>query len=118
MKKIFLFLFLAINVTACITVESISINQIPAKAQRRNKVYAESWSPIIIGIPFGSAFVDEARADLLNKCRGKLEGVLKKLQHQNYFLGLYITQNVILEGYCTQEDSKHHAYQPDRSDAI
>ncbi len=91
----------------CTTIESISVNQIPVKSQRKSIVRAEESSPIIFLIPFGSSFVDEARHKLIAQCEGgAIEGVLTKFETHNYFLGLILTQNVLMQGYCSKPHSK------------
>lgn len=99
----------------CTTVRSISINQLPEKSQRQSMVRAHAWSPIILFIPFGSGFVDDARADLVAQCTGgAIEGTLAKFEDVNYFLWLYATQNVTLEGYCVHRHDQKGDEKPSR----
>jgi hypothetical protein len=102
MKQIFSISLLSLIFTACQTVESISISQIPVTKNRSNAVHSESSSPIIFGIPFGTSYIDEAEQELLSSCAApsRLEGVLSKHVSTNYFLGLVTSQKVLLSGYC------------------
>ena len=93
-----------LSALGCTTVGSISISQIPEKDQRHNVVRGEGWSPIILSIPFGSGYVDDARAELLARCpNGAIEGVLAKFETHDFFFALFATQNVLLEGYCLSD---------------
>ena len=86
---------------ACTTVSSVSVNQIPVQANRQNPIKAKGSSPIILFIPFGTGFVDEARQDFVSKCaRGNIEGTLSKFEVVNYFFSIVAVQRVEFEGYC------------------
>jgi hypothetical protein len=92
----------------CVTVESISVSQVPEKAQRRARVHGEGWSPVILLIPFGSGYADEARAALLAKCpHGAIEGVLARYERHSYFL--FGTQFAAFDGYCVEDRGGHDA---------
>jgi hypothetical protein len=106
-----LLVLLGALLSACTTVSSVSISQIPDKAQRSNKVTAHAWSPEIILIPFGSGFVDDARSDLLAQCPGgSIQGLLAKFEKTDYFLGFYMVQGITFEGYCLKGgESPAHA---------
>lgn len=107
MIKILGLLALATSLWGCKTVESVSISQIPTASQRENKVRASANSPIIFLIPFGSSYIDEARASLLDKCeRDEIEGLMSKFETTNYFLGLFVVQRVELEGYCIRRSKR------------
>lgn len=68
----------------------------------------EESSPMILFIPFGSGFVDDARHRLVSKCEGgSIEGMLTKFERHDYFLGLIQTQNVIMQGYCNKSNNPH-----------
>lgn len=89
---------------ACTTVTSISVSQIPEAGQRKHVVRSEGSRPIILLIPFGSGFVEDARKDLLSQCPdGKIEGVLSKHEDTNYFLGLVQVSSLKMRGYCVAE---------------
>lgn len=91
--------------SGCMTVASISTGQIPIQAERRHKIRASDSTPIILGIPFGSTFVNQAREDFMAKCRGgAIEGVLTKFQSTNYPFVAVV--EVTMEGYCVKGPKK------------
>jgi hypothetical protein len=95
--------------SACTTVDSISISQIPVAAEREAVVRAHSWSPMILLIPFGSGYIDDARKTFTSQCAGgRIEGVLSKYSTVVYFPLLYSTQVVDLEGYCVHSHKSGH----------
>jgi hypothetical protein len=99
-------LLAALGLTACTTVESISISQMPEQDERKATVEAHASTPIIFAIPFGTGYIDTARDELLGRCAsGAIEGVLTKFQTTNYFLGLVESQQVSMSGYCVKEAS-------------
>ena len=83
----------------CMTVHSISTNQIPEQSQRRQWITARDSAPVILWIPFGSAFVSQAQEAFVAKCpTGAIEGVLTKYQTTGY--PFFSIAEVKLEGYC------------------
>lgn len=92
-------LILALAMQGCMTVHSISTNQIPEQSQRRQWITARDSALIILGIPFGSVFVSEAQEAFVAKCpTGAIEGVLTKYQTTGY--PFFSIAEVKLEGYC------------------
>ena len=88
----------------CVTVDSVSISQIPEKSQRRQKIVSESSSPIIFLIPFGSDYVERAHEEFLSKCpKGAIEGVVSKHENTRYFGSLVSSASLRLQGYCVAE---------------
>ena len=84
----------------CMTIEAVSVSQIPAEKDRHNRVEAKAGSPVIFAIPFGSSYPEEARRRLLEKCPGgAIEGVLAKFQNIDYFLFVSYKE-VVMSGYC------------------
>ena len=85
----------------CVTVEAVSVSQIPAEKDRHHRIAASARRPVIFSIPFGTSYVEEARGQLMDKCRGgAIEGVVSKFQSTEYFLGFVGTREVIMSGYC------------------
>ena len=71
------------------TVGSVSVSQIPDSAQRKSHIRSQASSPMILLIPFGSSYIDNAQSDLISQCpRGDIQGVLAKHESVNYFLSL------------------------------
>ncbi len=102
MKLIPLIFSLGLLGTACQTVESVSTSQFPKKSARKNMIQAESSSPIIFFIPFGTSYIDEAQENLVSQCQSpsRIEGTVSKHTSTNYFIGLFMSQKVELSGYC------------------
>ncbi len=102
MMRLAFVLLLGFLSNACQTVESISVSQIPAEKARETEIQAESSSPIIFFIPFGSGYIDTAREDLLSQCASpsKIEGTLSKHSSTNYLFGLFMSQKVAMKAYC------------------
>ncbi|MBC7533747.1 MAG: hypothetical protein H7318_19440 [Oligoflexus sp.] len=90
---------------ACTTVASVSISQIPPLKKRGTIIRASGSSPIVLGIPFGSNFIDDATASLLRQCQapGTITGVMVKHQNKHYLGYIYAQQQVFLQGYCTKK---------------
>jgi curli biogenesis system outer membrane secretion channel CsgG len=107
MKAILLFLLCFSCLPACVTVSSISTSQIPPAAARKQKVAASASNLVVLLIPFGNSFVERAREDLERQCpNGAIEGIQAKHQNTNYFLGLAVAQEVVMQGYCINARKK------------
>ena len=106
-SKLFTLFLLILPFSSCKTVMSISINQIPAEAGRKNRIVASASNPIILLFPFGSSYPDRARQDFLDQCpKGTVEGVVSKHQRTEYLSLLFMIDEVILEGYCKKKSSQ------------
>jgi len=98
-KKIFASLMIAASMTACVSLNSVSLTQIPENRDTTISATTDSWN--LLGIAFSNDFVDEAIADLKSQCPGgKVEGILTKHQTTAYFL--VFKREVIATGYCKQ----------------
>lgn len=98
-KKLFVSIATCLSLSACVSLNSVSLTQIPA--ERDNSITATSHSWNFLGIAFSNDFVDEVILDLKSQCaEGKLEGILTKHQTTAYFLVL--KREVIATGYCQQ----------------
>jgi len=107
MKTFLLFLLSLGFLPACVTVASISTSQIPPAAARKEKVSASASNLVFLLIPFGNSFVERAREDLERQCpNGAIEGIQAKHQNTNYFLGLAVSQEVVMQGYCINTRKK------------
>ncbi|MCT7358978.1 hypothetical protein [Thalassolituus pacificus] len=83
--------------TGCVSLNSVSLTQVPA--ERSNEISATSSSWTFLGIAFSNDFVDEAVLDLKSQCAGgKVEGILTKFQH-TVFIPVVIRE-VVATGYC------------------
>lgn len=101
-KLIFLATWL---LAGCVTVDSISVSQVPAQDARKKIVKASASRPVILLIPFGTSFVEEARKDLQAQCpNGDIEGLVSKQESVAYpFVSI---SRLNLRGYCVEKDSK------------
>ncbi|MES2745295.1 MAG: hypothetical protein V4655_07700 [Bdellovibrionota bacterium] len=92
-----------LSLTACQTVTSISVSQLPSTKKRTNEISASASSPIILYIPFGTDFIDDARSQLIAQCPSprRIEGVLSKQVTTNYFLTLIMKDEVQFTAYCS-----------------
>lgn len=98
-KKLCVSIVTCLSLSACVSLNSVSLTQIPV--ERDNSITATSHSWNFLGIAFSNDFVDEAILDLKSQCaEGKLEGILTKHQTTAYFLVL--KREVIATGYCQQ----------------
>ena len=92
--------------SSCQTVNSITLSQIPKKSNRTNIVKSHGSRVYLLIIPVSSteAF-DSARQDLINQCpKGRIEGLLSKLETANYFL-FFSLERLTLQGYCVSKSS-------------
>jgi hypothetical protein len=90
---------LAVGLTGCVSLQSVSLTQIPA--QRKREVHAEASKFLFFFISFDNDFVDEVRDELRDKCRGgKVTGILTKDESVNYFLGIFTRRRIQATGYC------------------
>lgn len=107
MKTMILALLSLSFLPACVTVSSISTSQIPPAAARKQKVTSSASNLVVLLIPFGNSFVETAREDLERQCpSGAIEGIQTKHQNTNYFLGLAVAQEVVMQGYCINARKK------------
>ncbi|ASP37746.1 hypothetical protein CHH28_03235 [Bacterioplanes sanyensis] len=98
MKVLFTAALLAL-LSGCVSLNSISMTQVPQQRQNEVSSQADHWS--LLGIAFNNDFADQAMADLQQQCvGGKLEGVYTKYQNTLYFL--ILQREVIVSGYCNR----------------
>jgi hypothetical protein len=97
LKKLFVSIAICLSLSACVSLNSVSLTQIPA--ERGNSITATSNSWNLLGIAFSNDFIDVAIMDLKRQCvGGKVEGILTKHQTTAYFL--VFKREVIATGYC------------------
>lgn len=99
LKKTMLFSLLALSLSGCVGLNTVSMTQVPA--ERDNKITTNSSSWNFIGISFSNAFVDKAIDNLKAQCpSGKIEGVYTKHQTTGYVL--VFKREVIVSAYCNE----------------
>lgn len=104
MPKLALALCLAFF-TSCVTVNSVTLNQVPAKESRNRLVKSSAIGVGVLFIPFGSSFPDDAHADLISQCpKGKIEGLLTKYETTSY--PFFWIDTVSMQGYCINPRSE------------
>ena len=99
LKNTILFSLLALSLSGCVGLNTVSMTQIPAERENKITTAASSWN--FIGINFSNAFVDEAIDNLKAQCPiGKIEGVYTKHQTTGYLL--VFKREVIVSAYCNE----------------
>lgn len=89
--------FAVVMLTGCVSLNSVSLTQVPKERSNQITSSADSWT--FLGIAFNNDFVDEVTLDLKSQCpQGKLEGVLTK--HQNTLYFLVVKREVVATAYC------------------
>lgn len=108
-KSLVLFGALSTVCAGCMTVVTISANQVPRQSERRKEISASDSGLIVLGIPFGNGFVAKAKERLMDKCPGgAIEGLLTKYQSTSYFIFADVPE-VTMEGYCVKAPKKGRA---------
>lgn len=91
--------FLVLSLTACASVNSVSLTPIPASRQNKVEAYAQRW--IILGFNFDNDFIDPVVEDLKQKCpNGVVSGILTKDETYSYFL--VFRKQLTASGYCNE----------------
>lgn len=97
--KVLLAASLLILLSGCVSLNSVSMTQVPQQRQHEVFASADHWS--LLGIAFSNDFADEAVSQLQQQCQGgKLEGVYTKYQNTLYLL--VVQRQVIVSGYCNR----------------
>ncbi|GGY50664.1 hypothetical protein GCM10011297_24420 [Bacterioplanes sanyensis] len=97
--KVWITLCLLALLSGCVSLNSVSMTQVPAQRSNQVTTSADHWS--LLGIAFSNDFVDEAMTGLQQQCQGgKLEGVYTKYQNTLYLL--ILQREVIVSGYCNR----------------
>ena len=97
----YLILSLALSVSACTQLRSVSVTSIPK--ERTQKVSAERYKFLFLLLNFDNKFVDEMEKELAEKCpNGKIQGIVTKTEGITYFPLIAHAYNVKAEGYCVK----------------
>ena len=90
---------LALTLSACASLNSVSITPIPAERKNQVSAQAERW--IILGFNFDNDYADRVSSDLSQRCpHGKVSGILTKDESYMYFLFFVMKHKVTATGYC------------------
>lgn len=99
LKNTILFSVLALSLTGCVGLNTVSMTQVPAERDNVISTSSSNWN--FIGINFSNAFVDEAIDELKGQCpTGKIEGVYTKHQTTGYVL--MFKREVVVSAYCNE----------------
>jgi hypothetical protein len=95
-----LFVLPILSATACTSLQSVSVTQIPQ--DRSRPVRAEVSNSAFLGIHFDNDFIDDLEPELMKQCpHGRLTGILTK--HENTTYVIVSTRTVIATGYCVYD---------------
>jgi hypothetical protein len=90
-------LFLLLASSACTTLKSFSMTQVPS--DRSRKVEASDTSGGLFGIFFSNSFADEVAEQLRAQCpQGRLSGVVTKYESTLYVI--WVSRKITATGYC------------------
>ncbi len=102
MKKLSL-LVIACLMSACASINSVSVTAIPAK--KGTPIKAEGSRVIFLGFNFDNDFVDRMTDDLKTQCPdGQVKGILTKDETILYFLFIVYKRRVTATGYCQKNN--------------
>lgn len=87
---------------SCKSLTTVTIDPLPAQAQRRQLIEGEGTRWSILLIPVASTdFVQETKQALMGQCRGgRVEGVMTKMDQTSYVLASVTT--VTMRGFCVR----------------
>lgn len=98
-KRLILAALVMLSLSACVSLNSISVTQIPQARDHQVTATSDSWT--FLGIAFSNDFADEAVMELKSQCiGGRIEGILTK--HQTTFYFLVFKREVVATGFCKQ----------------
>ena len=85
--------------SGCVSLDSVSVTQIPVN--RSQKVKAEAERFIVLGFNFDNDYVNAITSDLKNQCaNGTVTGILTKTESIDYFLFIFWKKRVTASGFC------------------
>ncbi|MDV6237218.1 hypothetical protein CH379_016415 [Leptospira ellisii] len=95
-------LLTGILLNGCVFLQSISITQQPAAAQRNVPIEAEVSKFVILAFNFNNDFLGEIPEKLSSQCpKGKVTGLMTKYEKVSYVFAYRMV--VKAKGYCVQE---------------
>lgn len=99
MKNILKIAALALGLSSCASLHTVSVTDMPAK--RSSVVTASTDKFVFLGLSFDNDFVNGLTADLASQCKGGVvSGILTKHETYFYFIGHSI--KVKATGYCNK----------------
>ena len=102
MKKLSL-VAIAFLMSACASINSVSVTAIPAK--KGTPIKAEGSRTIVLGFNFDNDYVDKMTDDLRAQCPdGQVKGILTKDETVLYFLFIVYKRKVTATGYCQKNN--------------
>jgi hypothetical protein len=86
---------------ACVSLQSVSLTQIPAK--RSNQVTATASRMSFLGFNFDNDYVNSITDNLKSQCQnGQVQGILTKDEATAYFGPFLFKRTVTASGYCSK----------------
>lgn len=101
MLKVFAPLMIGFFAVSCVSLNSVSLTQIPKK--RDHQITATASKIIVFGLSFNNDFVSDVSSQLKSDCKnGRVTGILTKDELVNYFLHIVVRRRVVATGYCVK----------------
>jgi len=114
--KIYLTSLLCLFLSACASLNSVSLTPIPA--ERKTQVKTEKSKVIFLGFNFDNDFVNDAIDDLKQQCpHGKVTGLLTKDETILYFSFFVWKKQITATGYCVPTTTAMNATKAKPRDA-
>lgn len=101
--KTILISFASLFICQCVSLQSVSITEIPQKRTKQISVSESKW--VILGLNFNNEYTENVVTGLKKKCPfGKVSGILTKYYTKNYFI---VSKHMIdAKGFCIQKGKK------------
>lgn len=97
----FLFIFIGFFASSCASLRSVSVTSIPQNRTQKVVASVDKW--IFLGINFNNDYVDELTANLRQKCKGRVTGLLTKYETTFYFL--FMKDQITATGFCVDTNA-------------
>lgn len=109
MKALLFLGLLALGSTACTSLQSVSVTNIPR--ERGKPVEASADNPAFLGLHFDNDFADDLPDELRAQCpNGKVTGIYSKYESTWYVL--VQNREVTVKGYCVPNEHRAAAPPP------
>ena len=90
-------LILAMMVTSCVGLRTVSLTQVPKKRSKKVVASVEKW--VFLGFNFDNDYVDTLTVKLSDQCqRGQIKGILSKYETTLYFI--VAKHTITARGFC------------------
>lgn len=107
-KNLLMSALLILSQAACVSLNSVSLTQIPSNRSQQVSVTHEKM--VVFFFSFDNDFVESMVDELKAKCKdGMVQGILTTDEVVDYFLMLVHKRRVTAEGYCVSQKGSNHA---------